>query len=97
MGRFLPDIEAFQQPFELLQRDALRGAFGVARPREFLRFEPLEPQTEAVTVPVQHLDLVAVAVDEHVQRAAERIESQRLLDQHRQTANGLAEVDRVAA
>ena len=53
--------------------------------------------TEAVTVPVQHLDLVAVAVDEHVQRAAERIKSQRLLDQHRQTADGLAEVDRVAA
>lgn len=31
MGWFLPHIEAFQQPLEMLQRDALRGAVGIAR------------------------------------------------------------------
>ena len=97
LGRFLPYIESLPQPFKLLQRDRLRGAAGIAWPGEFYGLEVLARQVEAIAVRVQHLDLVAVAVHEQVQRAVERIEAQRLLDEHRQAADRLAQVGRVAA
>ena len=97
MGRILPQIEAFQQPFELLHGDRLRGALCLARPGELLRFQALEPQAKTVAMPVQHLDLAAVAVDEHVQRAAERIEFQFLLGQRGEPIDRRLEVGRIAA
>ena len=68
-----PQIEAFEQPLELLHRERAGGLARIGRrPGEALGFEPLVPEAEAVAVPVQRLELVATAVDEQVQRVAER-------------------------
>ena len=69
MQRFMrlccPQIEAFEQPLELLHREyAGRLARVGHRPGEALGLEPLVPEAEAVAVPVQRLELVAAAVDE---------------------------------
>ena len=78
MQRFMrfcsPQIEAFEQPLELLHRQHAGGLAGLdGRPRKALGFEPFVPEAEAVAVPVQRLELVAAAVDEQVQRVAERV------------------------
>ena len=67
------------QPFKLLHRYRLSGVLGLTRPREFFCLQTLGSQAETVAMPVQDVDLVAVPVDEHVQRASERIELEFLL------------------
>src|SRR5660398_335764 len=77
MKRFMrlisPEIEAFQKPFELLQIDGLYGIFGTLRPSESIRFQALEPQTKTIAMPIQHLDLVALTIDEDIERTAKRV------------------------
>jgi hypothetical protein len=96
VGSVAPQVETFQQPLQLLRADLL-DAGTLTRPGELLGLQPLHPQAETVTVPVKHLELGALAIDEHVQRLAEWIEPKLLLDQHRQAIDRLAKVDRRAA
>src|SRR5690606_24945398 len=49
-------------------------------------------EAEAVAMPVQCLDLVALTVHKHEQRITKQAHLQLLLDQRRQSANGLPEV-----
>src|ERR1035437_711764 len=92
-----PQIEALQQPFEFLHADRLRGRASIARPRKFLRFQSLVPQAKAIAVPVQRLDLVALAIDENVQGAAEWVQLQFLLNQRGEATDRFPEIDRLPA
>lgn len=47
----------------------------------------------ATAMPVQRYDLGALAIDEHVQPTAERIQAQFLLNQNTQTIDPLSEID----
>jgi len=46
--------------------DQLRVRIQLTRSGEFLCFQAFEPQTEPVSMPVQHLEFIALAIDEHV-------------------------------
>src|SRR5690606_28126109 len=59
-------------------------------------FQALQQQPEAVALPDENLHPVGSAVTKHVQRAPERIELKRLLDQRRQPVDALPEVHRLA-
>ena len=59
--------------------------------------QTLLPQAKAVALPVQDLDLVALAVAEHKQLLGKRIVLQGLFDQNRQSVDAFAKVDNIPA
>ena len=63
MRGVVPQVEAFEQPLQLLGADRLHPCAFI-RPGEALGLEPLEPQAKAVAAPVQHLDLGALPIDD---------------------------------
>lgn len=63
VGPIVKEIEAVQQPVELLSGQA-HGAVH-APPAEALLLQPFVPDDEAVALPAQQLDLVAPAIAEH--------------------------------
>ena len=79
-----PQIEAFEQPLELLRGELVCYCLAIAQPNDFLRFKALKPQAEIIPVPVQHHDLVALAIDEDVQGLAEWIAAELLLNKYRE-------------
>src|SRR5690606_31611398 len=59
---------------------------------EAARLQALRPQTEAAAIEIQHADLRAAAVDEHIQPAVQRILTQSLPDQRLQSIERAAQV-----
>ena len=97
MRALRPQVKAFEQPLQFLESQCVSWRCRDGRwPGEAFLLQPLVPQAEAIAVPVQGLDLIAAAVDEHVQSGAERVQSQFLLDQRCQPVDGFAKVDRSA-
>src|SRR5690606_11955903 len=58
-------------------------------------FQTLEPQAEAIALPVEDLDLTAGAIEEHEQHRVEYLHLDVQLDQSGQAVDGFAEVDGV--
>src|SRR5438105_3893240 len=88
------DVDAFEQPVQLLHRQ--RRNCGLKRPDEPILLEPLQQQPEAVALPPQDLHAVASSVPEHVHAGGERVQSERLLDEHGQAVDAEPEVNRRA-
>lgn len=86
-------IEAFEQPAKLLQTAALGAHISLSWPGKSVSFQALLPQAKSVTVPVQRLDAVALAVGEDVQRAGKGAQAEFLLNEHAQAVDGFSEVD----
>jgi len=96
MGFIFPQIEAFEQPAELLQTDGSGELVGVLWPDEFVALQALLPQAEAVAMPVQRLDLVARSIGKNVQSAGKRAQAQFQLHEHRKTIYALSEINGLA-
>ena len=60
---------------------------------EALGFQALEPQAEAIALPVENLDLAAGAIEEHEQHRVEHLHLDVQLDQRRQAIDGFTKVD----
>src|SRR5690606_28019315 len=84
-----------EQPVQFVDRQfdgfVTRIGFGL----EALGFQSLEPQAEAIALPVENLDLAAGAIEEHEQHRVEHLHLDVQLDQRRQAIDGFAEVDRL--
>src|SRR5690625_642196 len=89
-------IKALKQPVELALAPANHAIGVLARPLELRLLQTLVPQAEPGLIPVEHLEPVAMAVAEHIQRIVEGIERHLLLDDGRQAVDGLAKVHHVA-
>ena len=90
-------IIAIQQPVQLLPGQGDHLIVNLPRPFEASSFQTLLPQAKAVALPVQDLDLVALAVAEHKQLLGKRIVLQGLFDQDRQSVDAFAKVDNIPA
>src|ERR1035437_5886157 len=79
-----PNIKTVEQPVELLcaQRDGVSTQ--LSRPAEAMLLQALVTEHEPVLPPRQNLDPIALAVGKHVNRLAERIECEGLLNNQRQ-------------
>src|SRR5690606_40718337 len=66
---------------------------GIGLGLEALGFQTLEPQAEAIALPVEDLDLTAGAIEEHEQHRVEYLHLDVQLDQSGQAVDGFAEVD----
>src|SRR5690606_22278483 len=90
-----PQVDAVEQPVQFVDRQfdgfVTRIGFGL----EALGFQSLEPQAEAIALPVENLDLAAGAIEEHEQHRVEHLHLDVQLDQRRQAIDGFAEVDRL--
>src|SRR5690606_5968594 len=90
-----PQVDAVEQPVQFVDRQfdgfVTRIGFGL----EALGFQSLEPQAEAIALPVENLDLAAGASEEHEQHRVEHLHLDVQLDQRRQAIDGFAEVDRL--
>ena len=82
MFNFL-DVQPVKQPVKLGFGDGVGITFDVMRKSEFTFFNSLVKQTEAVLVPVQYLDLVAVSVVENEHRVRKRVKPELLLHDRR--------------
>lgn len=85
------EVDAFEQPVPLLDRQA-RHLVGCG-PDEAVLLQALHQQPEAVALPAQNLDAVALAVAEDVHAGGKGIEPQGLFDEHGQTVDAQPEVD----
>lgn len=87
-----PDIEAVEQPVQLLATqgdDLLADPFG---PMETLFLQAFVPEDKAVLLPAQDLDFIPGPVAEHEQRLHEWIKRHLLLDNRSQAIDGLAHI-----
>ena len=76
------DIVAIQQPVQLLTGQANDLIQCLARPFELGLLQTLLPHTKTIAFPIQHFDLVALAIAEHKQMFRERIQFQCGFDQY---------------
>src|SRR5699024_6128468 len=92
----VPQIKAFQQPFQLFSGQCAHRVDVVGlRPPETLLFQAFLPQAEAVAMPVQYLETGSAPIDEHEQGIGKRIHLEFLLDDGRQPVDLFSEVDRI--
>ena len=97
MGMPVLQVEAIEQPIQLLSAQANHALCRRSWPMEAIFFQALLPQAETIALPIEDLDLVLTPVGEHEQPLGKRVLLQRLLDQYRQAIYPLAEIDRIAA
>ena len=89
------DIEAAQQPVKLLFGQTQYGIIRFSWPGELCLLQPFVPETETGLVPIDNLHLVALSITEQKQGWLIRRVRHRRLDNHAQTIDSFAEVDRV--
>lgn len=92
MRTVAPEIEAIKYPIKLLdgQHNVFIGSIG--RGFETLGFQALEPQAEAVALPIQHLDAVSGFVEEDEKYGVEHRDLDFQFDQYGQAVDGLSKV-----
>jgi hypothetical protein len=88
-----PQVDAIKQPVQFVDRQLDGLIPGIGLGLEALGFQALEPQAEAVALPVEDLDLAEVAVEKHEQHRIEHFHFDVQLDQGGQAVDGFAEVD----
>src|SRR5690606_38795891 len=88
-----PQVDAVEQPVQLIDRQLNGLVTGIGFGLEALGFQTLEPQAEAIALPVENLDLAAGAIEEHEQHRVEHFHLDVQLDQRSQSVDGFAEVD----
>ena len=79
----LLDMQPIQKPVKLGFGDGVGITLDVLRKSEFTFLHSLVKQAEAVLVPVQYLDLVAVSVVENEHRVRKRVKPELLLHDRR--------------
>ena len=79
----MKDIDPVQKPVKLPPRQLYRLSFTSTWPRKPMLLQPLVPQHEAIALPVQNLELVPLAIAEHEQLCAERVELQGVFHEDR--------------
>lgn len=88
-----PQVDAVEQPVQLIDRQLDGLVAGIGLGLEAFGFQTLEPQAEAIALPVEDLDLTAGAVEEHEQHGVEHFHLDVQLDQSGQAVDGFAEID----
>ena len=82
MFNFL-DVQPVKQPVKLGFGDGVGITLDVLRKSEFTFLDSLVKQTEAVLIPVEYLDLVAVTVVKNEHRIRKRVKPELLLHDRR--------------
>ena len=82
MFNFL-DVQPVKQPVKFVFGDGVGITLDVLRKSEFTFLDSLVKQTEAVLIPVEYLDLVAVAVVKNEHRVRKRVKPELLLHDRR--------------
>ena len=77
------DMKTMQKPVKLGFGDGVGITLDVLRKSEFTFLDSLVKQTEAVLIPVEYLDLVAVAVVKNEHRVRKRVKPELLLHNRR--------------
>lgn len=81
-------MKTLSEPAKFGQTPYFCGFVFVTRPGKFVALDPLLPQAKSVSMTVQCVDPVVMAVGKIVQRAGNRVQPQFLLDQHAQGVYG---------
>ena len=87
--------EAVEQPVQFLDGQDNGFIGGVWRSFEAFGFEALEPEAEAVALPVQHLDAVTGFIEENEKDGVEHGDFNVQLNQGSETADGLSKIHRL--
>ncbi len=87
--------KSIQQPAQLTAGDRYRLSIA-GWPLERPAFKTAVEEPEAVMLPVQDLELVAVTIAEHEQARGEGIKPESFLHERRQTVNGFSQIGEAA-
>lgn len=92
MRAVAPKVETVEQPIELLDGQDNRFVAGLRRHFEALGFQALEPETEAVALPIQHFDPITRLVEEDEEYGVEHCDLDVQLDKGSKAVDGLSKV-----
>ena len=92
MGTVAPKVETVEQPIEFLDGQDNRFVAGLRRHFEALGFQALEPEAEAVALPVQHFDPITRLVEEDEEHGVEHGDFDIQFYQGSKAVDGLSKV-----
>jgi len=95
MGTVAPKVETVEQPIEFLDGQDNRFVAGLRRHFEALGFQALEPEAEAVALPVQHFDPITRLVEEDEEHGVEHGDFDIQFYQGSKAVDGLSKVHRL--
>ena len=95
MRTVAPKVETVEQPIEFLDGQDNRFVAGLRRHFEALGFQALEPEAEAVALPVQHFDPITRLVEEDEEHGVEHGDFDIQFYQGSKAVDGLSKVHRL--